>query len=653
MPTEIESLEAAIAALEGQRALLGDAVVDAALGPMRSRLGTLRPTRIQETAQTLRQVTVLFLDVVGSTHLSQYLDPEDLHAVMDCALARFTEVVQSHGGKVLNSAGDSVLAVFGIDEASEDDVERAIRCGLALLQAGRDLGARVLSEHGQAGFNVRVGVHTGGVLIGDGVDGEGSIRGLTVNVAARMEQTAPPGGLRISHDAYRHVRGVFDVEVQPPIAVKGVDEPIQTYLVERAKPRAFRVANRGIEGVETRMIGREAELEHLKEAFRRSIANRRLMSVMVSGEAGVGKSRLLHEFENWAEAEPDSFHFFQGRASPHTENQPFGLLRDILAWRLQISDEATMASAREKLEAGIVPLFVVEEGRARAESYAHLLGHLIGLDFRESPHLRGILDDPKQIRNRAFHALAQTFRRTAAKDDSPIVLQLDDLHWADNETLDFLEYLREVNEDVPLLIIGLTRPALFDRRPDWHRGAENWERLNLQPLDKALSRSLAEELLKKLPKVPTALRELITGSAEGNPFYMEELVKMLIDQGAIDAGADRWILNADRLISARVPPTLTGVLQARLDGLPALERHALQAASIIGQVFWDEPLSVLDPRAREALPGLVKREIALAGPDLGSDGLREYAFKNQILHQVTYDTVLKRTRRDLHGRLAV
>ena len=206
--------------------------------------------------------------MVGSTTLAQQLDPEAISAVMDGALSRGTANVEAHRGKVLQYAGDNILAAFGVDAGAEDDAERAVHCGLALLQLGKLLGAEVLAAHGHAGFNVRVGIHTGGVLLGGGVDADGSIRGIAVNIAARMEQTAPAGGLRISHDTYAQVRGLFEVDAQEPLAVKGVDAPVQSYLVKRAKPRQFRIGTRGIEGVATRMIGRDAELEALQAAYR-------------------------------------------------------------------------------------------------------------------------------------------------------------------------------------------------------------------------------------------------------------------------------------------------------------------------------------------------------------------------------------------------
>jgi class 3 adenylate cyclase len=663
MSSEQQQLEAGIQALEAQRALLGDALVDAMQAAARAKLAALAvvPAPLPEAAQALRQVSILFLDIVGSTTLSQRLDPEEISAVMDDALQRGTAIVAARQGKVLQYAGDNILAAFGADEAKEDDAERAVRCGLTLLELGKALGAEVQAAHGHAGFDVRVGIHTGAVLLGGGVDADGTIRGIAVNIAARMEQTAPAGALHISHDTYAQVRGMFEVEAQEPLSVKGVDEPIQSYLVQRAKPRSFRIGTRGIEGVATRMIGRDAELAALQAAFRRLFAERRLAAVTVIAEAGIGKSRLLYEFEAWSEIQPEPFFVFRGRATPQTQGQPFGLLRDILAWRFQIADDDSIEAARAKMEQGIIPLFEYDDGADLAEGHAHLLGHLIGIEWRESRHIRGILDDPRQIRSRALHAAAQLFRKVSASEGnppdgasggSPVVMQLEDLHWADNESLDFLAYLGEVNRDLPLLILAFSRPTLFERRTDWQIAGAEHQRIELNPLDKAHSRHLADELLKKLPEVPAALRELVTGGSEGNPFYMEELVKMLIDQGAISSRSERWTLNADKLLATKVPPTLTSVLQARLDGLPAAEKLTLQEASVIGQVFWGQALFALDAQAKQTLPALVSRELILPRVDAALEGLREYAFCHQILHQVTYDTVLKRTQRELHAKVA-
>ena len=659
MPVDRATLLAGIAALESQRPQLGDAAVDAAIAALRASAadaGDAPPA----AGQALRQVTILFLDVVGSTALGRKLDPEEVHAVMNGALARCTAIVERHQGRVLQYAGDNLLAAFGADRGREDDAERAVRCGLALLAEGRMLGAEVLARHGHAGFDVRVGVHTGDVLLGGGVEADGSIRGTAVNVAARMEQSAPAGGMRISSDTFGHVRGRFEVEAQPPIEVKGVDVPIATYLVRGERPPTFRGTPRGVEGVPTQMVGRGTELGLLQQAWRDTIAGGGLRAVAVVGEAGVGKSRLLHEFDDWARQQTVRARVFRGRALQSTQGEPYGLLRDIIAARLQIGDGDSLEQARSKIVAGIVPLFERHLGADLAQAQAHLLGHLIGIDFGASPHVQGLQGDARQLRDRAFHAAAQIVRFAAQVDSGevalPLMMQLEDLHWADDGSLDFLQHLLRVGQDLPLLLIALARPALDERRAQWLGAADakdvTHQRLELAALDAQASRELAAHLLREVPDVPAGLHELIAARAEGNPFYIEELVKMLLERGAIGAGADRPTPFVEGLLATQLPQSLTGVLQARIDALPARERRALRSASVIGAVFWDRALAAVDARAPQALPALVQRRMTLARPEADFDGVREYAFEHQILHRVTYATLLRRVRQVLHARAA-
>ena len=661
MTTPRQQIDHAIQGLQAQRAVLGDAVVDTTIALLRAQLdaqdtpGAPAPT-VPLAEQVLKHVTVLFLDVVGSTTLARQLDPEDVHAVMDGALASCTQIVQQHQGKVLQYAGDNLLAVFGAEAAQEDDAERAVRAGLALLAEGRRQGDLVLQRHGHSGFDVRVGVHTGGVLLGGGVDGESSIRGIAVNVAARMEQTAPAGALRISQDTHAHVRGLFEVQQQQPIEVKGVQAPIVTYLVTGIKPRAFRQATRGIEGVQTRMIGRDAELASLQHAMRSCCAaGGGLACVTLVAEAGVGKSRLLHEFLDWALSLPESISLFQGRTQPGTLQQAYGLLRDVLAWRLQIADLDTLEQVRQKIEQGLVPLLAPSEGLEQAQAHAHLLGHLVGVDFSDSPHVRGLLGDGRQIRHRAFHAAVLVLRCVARQQGRPLLLVLEDLHWADEGSLDFIGHLLQEAQDLPLLVLGLTRPGLFDRRPTWPERSGTAAppaalRIDLQPLGSAASGELAAELLQRLPAVPAALRDLVTGTAEGNPYFMEELVRMLVTEGAIGTADSTWTLHSQRLKDLQVPQTLTGVLQARLDAVPADERRALQQASVIGFVFGDQALAAIDDQSLHNLPGVAQRSLVVRHAGNEIEGVREYAFHHHLLHQVTYDTVLKRVRREYHAK---
>lgn len=640
MPGSPDQLAAAIAALEQQRAVLGDAIVEVALAPLRRELAALQAA--QTTAhQQLKQVSVLFVDVVGSTSIGQQLTPEDIHAVMDGALERFTAVVQSQRGRVLQYTGDGMLAAFGSEETHEDDVESAIRAGLGIIVEAKAMAPEVRLQHGVPDFNVRAGVHTGTVLLGGGVDADGSIRGATVNVAARMEQSAPPGRLRISADSYRHVRGLFEVTEQEPIQVKGVAEPLRSFLVDRAKPRAFRVPNRGIEGLQTPMVGRQAEFERLCIAFVDAATENRGRAITIVAEAGLGKSRLVAEFRQTID--PESCWLLLGRAHPRSALHPYGMLYDMLARQFRIHDQDAPDDARRKIVEGLAPLVAPGD-----EADVHLLGQLIGIDFSASPHVADLLGDDARFKEQAFAAAERVLRRLCQA--MPVVMVLDDLHWADGGTLEFVGRLLPNSQDMPLLCLMTTRPTFLDVQPEWVTPPDRHERLDLKPLDAALSHDLAGALLQRMADAPDSLRRMITTGAEGNPFYMEELVKMLVDDGVIDVAGDTWRVVPDKLLRTHVPSTLAGVLQARLDALTLRERTALQQAAVVGHVFWEPALQAVDAAALEMLPALLRKRMIVRHDSADGEQGREYAFQHNLLHQATYDGVLKAPRLDAHAK---
>ncbi|WP_139022971.1 adenylate/guanylate cyclase domain-containing protein [Chitinimonas sp. BJB300] len=636
----IAELKAAIATLDSHRHVLGNAAVDLALAPLREQLAVLQ---LNLNEQQLRQLTVLFLDVVGSTALSQHLDPEDINTVMDGALARFTALVIKHHGRVLQYAGDSLLAVFGL-EASERAPELAVQAGLALLEEGRYQAARVLTEFSRTGFNVRVGIHTGSVLLGGGVDGENSIRGLAVNIAARMEQTAPAGGLRISRETYRHVRGLFTVEVQEPMQVKGCDEPLVSYLVSGTSVVQSQ-PSRGVEGLQVPLIGREHEMRQLQCAFTAFCVERspslRLLSVI--GEAGMGKSRLLAEFRYWLAAQQQVVCLGYAEACESNQSQPYALLSQLFFRLLGLKAAHSAGAARTQWLA-VVGL------RLRSEDNAAVLGHLLGLDFGQHPALRGFANDARQLRDSSFF-FASRLLRALADQGQPLLL-LDDLHWADTGSLDFIHYLLVEQADLPLCLICLVRPSWLEDRPIWSALLARHTQLPLAKLDDADSNALAEALLQRLDSIPAELRALITEGADGNPFFMEERVNMLLDQSAIVRDVAGWRWQAMAMQDAPLPTTLTGVLQARMDALPELERRTLQMAAVVGPVFWNAALYEPDAALDMVLTSLVNRALIVERSESSLAGQREFAFKHHCLYQVCYSGVLKRNRSPAHVRVA-
>ncbi|MGD2145819.1 MAG: ABC transporter substrate-binding protein, partial [Anaerolineae bacterium] len=613
-----------------------------------------------------RMVTILCSDVQGSTAMAEQLDPEDVMEIMDGAFDVLIEPIYRHEGTLARLMGDAILAFFGAPIAHEDDPERACHAALEIVKGAQAHAEELARDRGIQGFNVRVGINTGLVVVGEvGSDlrVEYTAMGDAINLAARMEQNAPPGSILITHDTYRHVRGVFDVLRQEPLAVKGRREPVRTYRLQRAKPRAFRKGVRGVEGIETIMVGRQAELTLLQEAFYTAIEDRELQMTTIVGDAGVGKSRLLHEFDIWAEALAQQYFFFKGRALQEMQRLPYALIRDLFAFRFQIEESDAVDDVRRKLEEGVAaalgggPETPLAPGAALRA--AHFIGHLAGFALGESAHLEHVLDDPRQARDRALEYLTDYFEALAARN--PVLILLEDLHWADDSSLDVLNHLALALTDQPLMIVGAARPALFEGRPHWGEGQPFHTRLNLRPLTKRNTRQLLGEILQKVGDVPQTLSDLVVAGAEGNPFFVEELVKMLVEDGVIVKGEEHWRVEPARLGDVRVPPTLTGVLQARLDRLPLEDRTVLQQASVVGRLFWDRAVLRISESAAEgvdegdvldALSALRGREMVFQRETTAFAGAQEYLFKHNVLREVTYESLLKRLRRVYHGLVA-
>jgi predicted ATPase len=374
--------------------------------------------------------------------------------------------------------------------------------------------------------------------------------------------------------------------------------------------------------------------------------------VMIIAEAGLGKSRLLFEFENWIETQQQEFSVFRSRARIETQRKPYGMLHDLLTNQFGIFDSDTEASAKEKLEQGVVKI----AGSDHRE-WASFIGHLIGFDFSDSPEIKGIREDSQQIREQAFHAACNLILE-AARTGQALIL-LEDVHLADDGSLDFFDYLTQHSGNARLLLLCAGRNSLFERRPDWGKGTHGWKRLDLHPLSEVEIIALIKDILKKAMEIPPALQELLVRQSEGNPFYVEEVIKMLVDDGVIEVAPDRWQVHKDKFVAVKIPQTLAGVIQARLDSLSVYERRVLDRASVIGRVFWDEPITFMqetndkgslesaDDVNRE-LKNLQSRELVFIREKSSFSNTNEYIFKNAALRDVAYERMLKRLRRVYH-----
>lgn len=641
------SREQILAAIEAQEKLRGsvpDEVIDAAVEALQAQL---EPVEQSDRGDRRGQATVLFADVAGFTALSERLDPEVIAGLMNELWSVLDSAIERHGGRVDKHMGDAVMGVWGMDDSREDNPERAIRAALEMTQGFQDF-----RRTKDLGIEIRVGVNTGPVLFGTvGTGTESSVTGDTVNVASRLEQAAPLGGVLISLNTYRHIRGVFDVQPLEPIRAKGKSEAVRCLLVSQEKPRSFREPTRGIEGVETQLVGRDAELGQLITAYERCVDTSSARQVTVLGEAGAGKSRLLEEFTEWLDLQSEGIYYLKGRCLPDLVGVPRSLIRELFNFRFEIFDDDAQDRVGAKLRAGFGVLDDAE---------ADVVGHWMGFDLSHMPAVVRLAGSP-EFGTVALAHLTRYFR--ALLSESPAVVVLEDVHWADNESLAVFEELIDRLGQAPLLVIRLARPTFLMSQEDQAGESTTRSLIRLAALSDDDVRSLTRDILHRLDQIPEALVELIRERAEGNPFYVEELIKMLIDDGVIRAPGDgtAWSVESPRLDGLLVPPTIEGVLEARLNALTPTQRRTLQHASVIGRSFWDAAVAAL--REEEAGPeadgvvsadlnGLQGRELIRHNPHSSIANCSEFLFKHALLRDATYETVLLRDRRRLHSLAA-
>ena len=658
--TQIEKLNASISGLEAQRSLLGEAIVDPALAALRNKLSVLEEQAAAQPvpAEERRMVTILFIDMVGSTSRAEKLDPEEWRQVISKLHTALGEAITAHRGSVAQYLGDGLLAFFGARQTSEHDPENAIRAALDGQAAAEKL---LFAEEVQ----LRAGIHSGLVVVGD--LGEASHKEFTasgdaMNLAARLQSAAPPGGILISQDTYRYVRGVFDLTPRPPLTVKGKSEPLQTYLVRRAKPRPFRSMARGVAGVETRTVGREPEMQALQAAYLQAYDHHGLVWAQLLGEPGMGKSRLLADLSDWMDLRDETFRLLRARAFPDDANQPFALARRIWFERFQIADDAPL----EQAEAKWVERFKEFSGQDDCEEAAHALGLLVGLPFHNSRYIKAMRSDPEQVKGRALVASRELVQ--AVRQEYPIVVLLEDLQWTDAASWDYLVevFLGGATVEQPngLFILGTARPEwrppqqladLFQASSPAGKVTEKSlpEKLgalvSLAPLTDQAARELAREIFQRVPDVPETIIDLLVERSEGVPYYTEELVNWFIDHSILDTRGERWRFLPEKLKEQPLPATLQHLLLTRLSSLSQTERAALQRGAIFGRRFWTGGLEALGlPTGAETLGHLQPRGFVDAQPDSAFQGDTEWSFHQNLLQEVTYESVLKRERAALH-----
>ena len=584
---------------------------------------------------------MLFADVTGSTGLGERLDPERLREVMAAYFEAMRGEIEGQGGTVEKFIGDAVMAVFGVPAAHEDDPARALRAALRMRERLAVVNTDLAERYGLT-LEMRIGVNTGDVLaVAEPRAGEGMVSGDPVNVAARLEQSAEPGQVIVGERTARATRGFHFDEVRS-LDLRGKGRPVRAFrlLGEERGPE------RGVPGLRAPMIGRGAELALLVTLFERLAAEARPHLVTVYGPAGVGKSRLIAEFLDRAERSPLSPQFLRGRCLPYGQGVTYWPLGEILKGLVGIldTDQADVTLEKvHKLGLDLLTSDVTGDPQRAAAALAYTVGvEDPAFPFRDLP--------PRQVRLEIHGAWRSFF--SALSQDGPAVVVVEDIHWADAALLDLLEELADRVQG-PTLFICPARPELTERRPTWGGGRRNFSSIFLEPLSREESDHLVRFLLE-VEHLPDTVRRRILERAEGNPFFLEEIVRQLIDEQRIVRVDARWEAAGD-IEDVRIPDTVQGVLAARIDLLSPEEKQALQMAAVVGRVFWAGAVrALLDDSLGldEVLARLEDRELISARLSSSMAGDPEYTFKHVLTRDVAYESLRRRDRSRAHAHVA-
>jgi class 3 adenylate cyclase len=554
--------------------------------------------------------TVVFADLVGSTELGGSQDPERVRALLDRFYEAMAAEIERAGGTVEKFVGDAVMAAFGAPAAHEDHAERALHAALSMQRRLEELFGETLS--------LRIGVNTGEVVVGRAREGSSFVTGDTVNVAARLEQAAGPHEILVGERTVSAVRGAFEFAEPTSLEAKGKPGGVTCRRLLRALSL---MRPRGVSGLHRTFVGREAELAALRSAYARVVDTTRPHLVTISGEAGVGKTRLVREFWGALAAESHAPLRRTGRCLPYGQGITYWPLGEILKEHFGLLENDPPETLRLRLGA------------------REILGLTLGLDVAGDLH-------PLTARDR-LHAGWVDFMEGLA-NERPTVVLVEDIHWAESPLFDLLDrLLKDVRG--PLLLIATARPELFDLRPGWGGARRDASTVELEALSPEATMGMLGELLAG--QLPEHVSDAVVRQAEGNPFFVEELLGSLIDQAVLVPLDEGWTV-ADLPAGFAVPDSVQAVLAARIDLLPPAEKAALQAASVIGRAFWTGPVYELLPGLQPNFRVLEDRDFIRRRAGSTVAGETEYAFKHQLTREVAYGGLPKARRARLHADFA-
>lgn len=593
-----------------------------------------------------RVVSILFCDVKGSTAAARELDPEEWAEIMNGAFEQMIAPVFHYEGTLARLMGDGLLAFFGAPIAHEDDPQRAVLTGLEIVKAIHGFAGGVRQQWGIE-FDVRVGINTGLVVVGavgSDLRVEYTALGDAINLAARMEQTARAGTVQIAEATHKLVAPLFDFEPIEQLQVEGREAPVRAYRV--LGPKAVPGSLRGIAGLQAPLIGREQQLEVLRSAAEElQRGSGQIVSVM--GEAGLGKSRLIAEFRRELNGDrPSNLLWLEGSTHSYQSSTPFALFADLFNgfFALQPPDADKYRKIKERLAS-----FFPEKGEEMAPFLATMLD--VAATPEDAERVKYL--EPPQMRSRLFAHIVHFVERLSTAQ--PVVIFLDDLHWADPTSLELLQALLPLTDHTLLMIVVALRPRR--QEPGWHfheRAQRDfhhrYQALTLPALQEGQARDLVAALLE-IEDLPETVRQRILQKAEGNPFYVEEIIRSLLDEGLVVKEDGHWQAVRD-IVDISIPDTLVGVITARLDRLEEPARQALQAASVLGREFSAGVLGALMDRPdslNDLLAELQRRRLIVEKNRIPQ---RTYLFKHVLSQEAAYNSILLSNRRELHRRAA-